>query len=474
MSKYVKYISSDHFGAPVIKGDMWGYCFKMLKATLVDGFNQRTDLTMIEVLDKDTFKATFGTAHNYVANQTIKISDAPYSELNGDAFVTSSTSTTVTCSSYNDLTALIGQIVTGVFKSIVAPLGFRLKWGETNRGVFVPDEIDEKAFFYIDDRDPTDNVTDWKNASGNTNYTCPLVFMTDKMSDIDTVTGRYIFPYDTANPENYKKRNYKYTTVSSTQIPANGILNFMSFGINSSSNYPNTAANQLVPIKWTVIGNGRMFYFIPQITTGNTTYNGIKDIIHGFGKTNNYESDKLSPYILIASGYSVNVGNGCFTNERVYYNGGALPLSNTASVTNFYPQDSGTTQWGILKCKSNTAHVRFYPSILPNNTNVNISNAGSMTYPDELSKKFFISSIKMTANDSYIGNLAGLVWTHNANSSFMPNRSVLKFNFKNKNKFMYICSGPFNIGNPHNLTNPTVSIFIYGLSLDYNDWSNYD
>ena len=64
-----------------------------------------------------------------------------------------------------------------------------------------------KAYFYIDDRDPVDNVTDWKNAAGNTFFTCPLVFMTDKMSDIDTVTGRYIFPYDSANPDNYKKRN---------------------------------------------------------------------------------------------------------------------------------------------------------------------------------------------------------------------------------------------------------------------------
>lgn len=476
MSKYVKYISSDHFGAPEMKGDMWGYCFKMLKATLVDGFNERTDLTMIEVLNKDTFKATFGTAHNYVANQTIKISNAPFSEMNGDAFVISSTATTVTCSSYNDLTGLIGQVSTGTFKSIVAPLGFRLKWGEAKRGVFVTDEPEEKAYFYIDDRDPVDNVTDWKNAAGNTFFTCPLVFMTDKMTDIDTVTGRYIFPYDSANPDNYKKRNYKYTTVSNTQIPANGILNFITFGMTSSNSYANNPAAQATPIKWTIVGNGRLFYFIPQVISGNSTlYGGVKDFIHCFGKANNINNENISPYILIANSYTVASGTGCYSNERNYYGGSALAVSNIeANVTNYYPQDIGKTQWGLLKYKNSVSHLKFYPSIMPNNTRANVSNSGTMTYPDDINKKFYISSIKMTTNNSYVGDLSGLMWTHNASSIFTPNRSVLKFNFKNKNKFIYILQGPFGHDINPGLTGSVHNTFIYGLSLDYRDWSNYD
>ena len=59
MSKYVKYISSDHFGSPELKGDRWGYCVELLRTCLVTGFNERTDLVNFEVLTPETVKYTF-------------------------------------------------------------------------------------------------------------------------------------------------------------------------------------------------------------------------------------------------------------------------------------------------------------------------------------------------------------------------------------------------------------------------------
>ena len=68
MSKYVKYISSDHFGSPELKGDRWGYCVELLRTCLVTGFNERTDLVKFEVLTPETVKYTLNV---YIDNEKI-------------------------------------------------------------------------------------------------------------------------------------------------------------------------------------------------------------------------------------------------------------------------------------------------------------------------------------------------------------------------------------------------------------------
>src|SRR5574344_2077222 len=101
MSNYVKYISSEHFGAPELKGDRWGYCVELLRTCLVTGFNERTDLVEFEVLTPETVKYTFTDNHNYTENQTIKISGTPFQELNDDSFIISTTPKEVIIKSYN-------------------------------------------------------------------------------------------------------------------------------------------------------------------------------------------------------------------------------------------------------------------------------------------------------------------------------------------------------------------------------------
>ena len=65
MSKNVKYFSSDHFGAPPLKGDRWGYLVEMLRAVLCTGFNTRSDVSKVEVVSSTRIKITFGSIHNY-------------------------------------------------------------------------------------------------------------------------------------------------------------------------------------------------------------------------------------------------------------------------------------------------------------------------------------------------------------------------------------------------------------------------
>lgn len=64
MSKYVKYVSSDHYGAPEMKGDRFGYLVEMLRTVLCTGFNEHGDVISVEVVGNMRFKAKFMTEHN--------------------------------------------------------------------------------------------------------------------------------------------------------------------------------------------------------------------------------------------------------------------------------------------------------------------------------------------------------------------------------------------------------------------------
>lgn len=474
MSKYIKYISSDHYGAPVMKGDRWGYCVEMLRKCLVEGFNKRTDLKRVEVISEFVVKYTFATPHNYVAMQTITVSGLIYPELNTEAFITSSDTLSITCKLYNSVAGLVGQSVDNMSAtSIVAPLGFKEKFKDGNRSVFVTDEDTENAYFYIDDRQPTNNLSDWKESStGNTRLICPLVFMTDKMTDIDTVTGKYIFPYDSANPLDYKTANYKYGG-----NPANGILTFITFGVAMSGSYYNAPSDQQVPIKYTVIGNGRMFYFIPQVVNYGGSGGYRKDFIYAFGKTGLTNSNLLTPYVLIANANNMRDSMGCYTNYNIYYGNSVLPISNFGSINSVRTFDCGNTQWGILNCNGKSQALNFYPSVVnPNGASyVNISGNAGLSYPDSITKKFYMTPIKMVGTNSNVGNLSGLMWTHSTNAIFMQNRTVNKYTYKNNVKYVYFYQGSMgtNINGAIGGAG-AYNTFIYGLSLDYSDWGNYE
>ena len=249
MSKNVKYISSDHFGAPVMKGDRWGYCVEMLRICLCEGFNERTDVTDIEVIDLKNIKITFQTAHNYAIHQTIAMSGTTLIELNDEFFITKVDGLSIYVKPYNDIANIVGQVLFGLstVKTKVAPLGFIEKFRDNNKSAFTTDE--EEAFFVIDDNQPAG----WWNGTGNSPIITPIVYMTDNLIDINT-PGRYIAPYDIANPTWYSAREYTDTVVKM------GLANFISYLV-VTNNTGNNAIARVKPLKYTIIGNGRIFYF---------------------------------------------------------------------------------------------------------------------------------------------------------------------------------------------------------------------
>lgn len=466
MSKYVKYISSEHFGAPVLKGDRWGYCVEMLRTCLVSGFNERTDLVKFEVLTNETVKYTFTDNHNYSEHQTIKITGTPYQELNDEVFILSVTPKEVIVKSYNDLTGIISQTNSITAKAIVAPLGFIEKFKDGNRSAFTTDE--EKAFFYIDDTKP-DN---WDANATNTQLICPIVYMTDKMTDINT-DGKYIFPYDPQNPTQYKKRG---GTLANQQ--RNGIMNFISYGNHAAAG--NSAANRVIPTKYIIVGNGRLFYFIPELLTANSTYL-ISTPIFGFGKYSSVNNIKDNAHVLFANNF---IGTGTTLIQGVYdYSrvsiGRNKAITNTTGIIteNGYINtiDSNKCPYGILKTDSKPSDVIFTPNYCLNGysyTSIGLVSGISTIYqyPDINTNKFILSKIKMSNSKKYLGTLSGIMWVINGNNSFNLNGVVYKYKQNNKDKFLYCYNNVLSSSG----NNSSIDKFIYMFSLDYKEWMNYE
>ena len=455
MSKYVKYISSAHYGAPEMKGDRFGYLVEMLRTVLCAGFNERTDVTSFEVISNSRFKAKFTIEHHYSLNQTIKFSNTPSPELTGESVVYKVDDPfTITLDSYSDLSGIVGSKYENLWNvsSIVAPLGFIEKFQDEYRSVFTTDE--EKAFLYIDDTTP-DN---WMGAldANRTPLICPIVYMTDKKDDIDT-DGRFILPYGSSNPTWYKDRSYLNGTNKQ-----NGIWNWITYGLIGDTSTGNDANQRSANLEYTIVGNGRMFYFIPSIQWNTTVYPQI----YYFGKINS-DRDNYGdlPYVLNSAPYISNVYNNSKLSTNYYwyaptnYNSHSLNLSI----------DIGQWSVGVLNINGNSSPIYIKPTM--NHSALLVSGSQSnikMTYPDVYTKRLYTSKLKVNDNNGYIGNLSGLLFVNNINPTFFPRGVVKDFNTKKA----YVINSTFN----NNISGGTGSNaqFIYFISLDYKDWYNYE
>lgn len=459
MSKYVKYVSSEHYGAPVMKGDRFGYLVEMLRTVLCTGFNEHTDVRTIEVLTEKRFKVTFETEHNYSVNQTIKISNSPSPELTDEHVVYKvEDKFNIILETYNDLGGIIGSKFENLFSvsSIVAPLGFVEKFQDGYRSVFTTDE--DEAYLYIDDSTPSH----WDGAlsTNRTPLICPIVYMTDKKPDIET-DGKYIVPFDTNNPTWYKLHSFLNGTNK-----RNGMWNWLSYGLSGSASNGNLLAERSIPLKYDIIGNGRMFYFIPQI---QWTPSSFYPQIYYFGKINSdHDNNDNLPYILNSSLY--------LSNDNVY---AYIKLNTTYYMfapTNYQSQsytstiDIGNYTQAVLKIDNKSSPIFIKPTI--HNLNV-ISISGSTTnhkmeYPDKYSKKLFVTRLKVNDNNGYIGDLSGLLHVSNIQPYYFPHGGIKNFG----NKKMFVINGTYNA----HLTasSSTTSQYIYFLSLDYKDWFNYE
>lgn len=452
MSKHVKYISSDHYGAPQLLGDQWGYGVEMLRKCLCEGFNERIDITDIEVIDKDHIKITYVSPHKYVSYQTIAVKGSELFELNNEYFIESVTELTVTAKAYIDLTSMLNLKLSelSTVSSKVAPLGFIEKFRDGNKSAFTTDE--EKAYFVMDDTQPAS----WDATAVYTQLISPLVYMTDKMTDINT-DGKYIVPYDINNPTYYK-------TAHAANVNRNGLWSFITFGSNDYNG--NSAAYRRTPQKYTIIGNGRFFYFLPDL---KSYASGILTHIYAFGKFNSIKNNNMNDHILIANNIQ----------EQVYTNYERLEpycIPAIANYTDTYYSINlpvtGRYNHAVLTYNNSIEAVTFSPGYYINISTLFIS--GSLgNYPDKTTGNIHLSymNIHSVNTSNKLGSLPGYLYVYNINKTFFNNRMIKSLRHNNSLKNLYVLKSIYH----STRTRDTYTTqFLYFISLDYSDWNNYD
>lgn len=354
----------------------------------------------------------------------------PYPELSGESVVYKvDDAYTITLDSYVDLSGIIGSKYENLsnVSSIVAPLGFIEKFQDGYRSVFTTDE--EKAFLCIDDNTP-DN---WMGAlaANRTPLICPIVYMTDKKDDIDT-DGNFILPYDSANPTWYKQRSY--LNGSNRQ---NGIWNWITYGLVGTTSSGNAVNERSSNLHWTIVGNGRMFYFIPSI---QYTTNNLYPQIYYFGKMNS-DRDGYGDisYVLNAAPYTTNVYDTAKISATNY-----MYAPTNYDVQSVYNLNIDIGRWsvGVLNINRKSSPIYIKPTVYHGSLFVSGSQSYTkITYPDLYTKRLYTSKLKVNDNNGYIGNLSGLLFVNNINPLFYPHGSVKDFGSKQVDQNTHIICG---------------------------------
>lgn len=465
MSKNVKLYMSEHFGAPELKGDRWGYTVELLRKCLCYGFNERTDIVSIETLSNKQIKITFETEHKYVPMQTIKLSAVLPEELNDEFRIDSVDALTVTATGYKTL--VFSGVSTTTGNSIVAPLGFIEAFTDgANISAFTDDTQD--CYFVIDDTQPDSPA--WSVGQ----MIRPLCYMTDKMSDINT-PGETIVPFDPVNPLFHKTRGYKagYNNTG-TQYYRNGLCSFMSNSNYGGTDYNNTDALRQMTSKWTLIGNGRMFYFIPVINNvAYKSYFNNTSMIHVFGRFNNVSKDNymlLTPKTFSSYDY---FNYYFFPTLNIAFKAYTSASTNYTSNTTF---NNGLPRF-VLKNKYALSTVNFL--LINNNRSYNStghtimgSNQDNLKFPDPVDRKLYLDNLYVYY-DAILGKISGVFITQQIKLWQMLDRTVKQVSKNNKKYNYYICNTKID-GEGSNNNSLTGQSMIYLISLENEDWYNYD
>lgn len=300
----IKFYVHTNTNAPQLQ-NAYGSMINVLDACLVNGFGSQTVSTL--TASGTTVTATFGSAHNFMQYQVIKIVGANQAEFNGEhriLTVPNANSITFQLAAAPSVTTATGTIVCSL-----PPLGWLKPFSGTGKAAYRSSNtllISRPYLRVVDELDPAYNVDYAKYAK---------VGIVEDMQSIDTMLGIQS-PYDSANPT----KNW-IGTGSGLSVKNGWAKWFYSFYSNTdgtSLSDPN--ANEM----YFVQNGARSFYivgntdsFILAVRTGMSDAHSYS--IYGFGKYQSYfDGDAFNDY-LAAHLYNQNVNWA--TNARANYAG---------------------------------------------------------------------------------------------------------------------------------------------------------
>ncbi|KXZ65622.1 hypothetical protein [Acinetobacter venetianus] len=259
----------------------YGCMIDVLDACLVNGFGSQTVATL--TASGTTVTATYGSAHNYLQYQVIKLANANQAEFNGEHRI-------LTVPDANTITFELAAVpsvttATGTITSSLPSLGWLKPFSDTGKAAYRSANTLLASRPYlrvVDALDPAYNAAYAKYAK---------VGIVEDMTDIDAMLGVQS-PFDTSNP------NKNWVASGSGTSVINGWAKWYYARSNDWQVDANADTLSIVAgiRNWMLVGNQDCFYIFVNPTT-NRNYK----FPYGFGTFKNYLSSDMYPNFLAAT-----------------------------------------------------------------------------------------------------------------------------------------------------------------------------
>ncbi|WP_336936489.1 hypothetical protein [Acinetobacter beijerinckii] len=257
----IKFYVHTNTNAPQLQ-NAFGCMIDLLDACLVNGFGSQAVATL--TTSGTTATATFGSAHNYLQYQVVKIAGATQTEYNGEhRILTVPNANTIT---FQLASAPSVTTATGTITSSLPQLGWLKPFSATGKAAYRSSNTLLASRPYlrvVDALDPAYTSTYAKYAK---------VGIVEDMSDIDMMFGVQA-PYDSTAPD----RNWTATGLGTTVL--NGWSRWY-YATSSAGNTagPDTTAPSNGNRSWILVGNKDYFFILPSLTSLDTNA-----LSYGFG-----------------------------------------------------------------------------------------------------------------------------------------------------------------------------------------------
>ena len=262
----IKFYVHTNTNAPQLTNN-FGCMIDVLDACLVNGFGSQTVSTL--TASGTTVTATFGSAHNFMQYQVIKIAGATQTEFNGEHRI-------LTVPNANSITFQLAATpsvttATGTISCSLPPLGWLKPFSGTGKAAY------RSANTLLASR-PYLRVVDALDAAYTSTYAkYAKVGIVEDMTDIDTLLGVQA-PYDSANPD----KNWVGTGSGTSGV--NGWARwYYAAGGAVSGGLINSQTPAAGNRQWVLVGNSDYFYILPTSTVTSATVNTQHASAYGFG-----------------------------------------------------------------------------------------------------------------------------------------------------------------------------------------------
>lgn len=332
----IKFYVHTNTNAPQLQ-NAFGCMIDVLDACLVNGFGAQVVSAL--TVSGTTVTATFGSAHNFMKYQVIKIAGANQAEFNAEhRILTVPNANTIT---FNLATVPSATTATGTISCSLPPIGWLKPFSGMGKAAYRSSNtlLASRPYLRIVDAlDPAYTSTYAKYAK---------VGIVEDMSSIDTILGVQA-PYDSVNPD----KNWIGTGSGTTAL--NGWAKwYYAKGAAATVSSSDSSAPQNGNRQWLLVGNRDYFFIIPSYITSNDVgavfgFGEFKTLLNSDG-SNTFLSSNFSYLAANAANAASNnaigtsqTSSGTLLIQRGYNQTAQYISANTASLHVSSSANSGT------------------------------------------------------------------------------------------------------------------------------------